>query len=297
MVNIVGDKAVGKTLLAIEAAANFAARWPSGHIWYRESEAAFDEEYAAELGIPVKRIDFGPDGLDTIWDTVEDIYEDLEPCLEISGRSGEPGLYIIDSLDALSSRAEQQRKIDEGSYRTEKPRALGELFRRRIREIKRSQICFMIVSQVRERIGVTFGEKYTRTGGKSLDFYASQILWLHNLGTKSSTIQGVKQIHSVEVRAKCKKNKIGIPFRECDFRIRFGYGMDDISASIDWLAERGLLTQAGLRSEKEAKTYLREASQMSTEARLREAHRLGDIVAASWSEITDRFRPPNRKYV
>ena len=68
--NIVGDKSVGKSLLAIEACANFAQLEPKGKIFYREAEAAFDEPYAEGLGLPLKRVDFGPEGIDTVWDTV-----------------------------------------------------------------------------------------------------------------------------------------------------------------------------------------------------------------------------------
>src|SRR3990167_1383032 len=97
IVNIVGDKSTGKTLLAIEAAANFARQFPKGKIWYRESEAAFDEDYATQLGLPVKQVDFGDDGLGTIWDTIEDIFEDLDKQLTRLKKLNVPGLYIIDS--------------------------------------------------------------------------------------------------------------------------------------------------------------------------------------------------------
>src|ERR1035437_10433181 len=78
IVNVVGDKSVGKSLCAIEACANFAQLEQKGKIFYREAEAAFEEPYAEGLGLPLKRVDFGPEGIDTVWDTVEDIFEDLD---------------------------------------------------------------------------------------------------------------------------------------------------------------------------------------------------------------------------
>ena len=295
MVNIVGDKAVGKTLLAIEACANFHHKYPKGHIWYREAEAAFDLDYAEQLGLPTKRVNFGPEGIDSIWDTVEDIFEDLEACIQIALKSKQPGIYIVDSLDALSSRAELDRKIDEGSYRMEKPRVMGELFRRTIRHLRKARITFVIVSQVRDNIGVMFGERHTRTGGKALDFYASQILWLSNLKTVTQTSGGVTRPTALRVRAKCKKNKVGPSFRECDFAIRFGFGIDDVEASVNWLKEHKLLDKIG-KEESGIKSYLRQCAKMSGVDLREERASLDEIVRGAWAEVESRFRPAHKKY-
>ena len=117
--NVVGDKSVGKTLLAIEACANFARRFPNGSMWYRESEAAFDEKYATRLGLPLGRVDFGPEGVGTEWETVEDVIDDLGKKVDRARETGEPGLYIVDTLDALSDRAEQNRKAAQEPARVE----------------------------------------------------------------------------------------------------------------------------------------------------------------------------------
>lgn len=304
IVNIVGDKAVGKTLMAIEAAANFAARYPKGFIWYREAEAAFDEPYAVTLGLPVRRVDFGPDGLGTIWDTVEDIFEDLEVCIAKAAEAGVPGLYIVDSLDALSSRGELARKIDAGSYRMEKPKVLGELFRRLVRKQKASNVCIIFISQVRDKIGIVFGEKHTRSGGKALDFYASLALWLSHIGNLSKTIQGVKRITAVQVRAKVKKNKIGMPFRECEFKIRFGYGVDDLDAAVTWLAEVGQLERIGLKVagkpqkkiDEEVSKYLAQAAKLPLDEYTILADKVNIELRAAWAEVEDKFKPTRRKY-
>ncbi len=175
MSNIVGDKSSGKTLLAIEACANFMHKFPDGEIIYLESEAAFDADYAEAIGMPIDDVDFVDYGDDN---TVEFLFEHLE---KVTAEATSPVLYVVDSLDALSDRAEKKRKIDEGSYSMGKQKKLSEMFRRLISPLKESNVHLMIVSQVRENIGVTFGEKYTRSGGKALDFYASQILCLPKL--------------------------------------------------------------------------------------------------------------------
>src|SRR6266700_660763 len=109
--NIVGDKSTGKTLIAIEACANFSRKFPEGKIYYSESESAFDPSYAQALGMPIEKVRFGEDFF-----TVEDLFEDLEKVLKDLEKTPTPALYIIDSLDALSDRDELAREIDKGSY-------------------------------------------------------------------------------------------------------------------------------------------------------------------------------------
>lgn len=295
--NIVGDKAVGKTLLAIEACANFAQKYPKGHIWYREAEAAFDVDYAGELGLPVARVDFGPEGTDSSWDTVEDIAEDLEQCLVAAQKSGQPGIYIIDSLDALSSRAEMDRKAGEGTYGLEKPKQLGQLFRKQVRAVKAARVSLLVVSQIRDKIGIMFGDKHTRTGGKALDFYASQILWLHHKGILKSVVRGTERTTGVRIRAKCKKNKMAPSFRECEFVLRFGYGTDDFEAACAYLLEVGMLgrVQPGLKKEDLPK-FLRQLYKLSgAELRAKQVS-VAEIVRATWFEVEERFKPTQRKY-
>ena len=116
VVNLVGDTQVGKTLIAIETCANFHRQYPKGHIWYREAEGAFDVRYAERVGLPVGVVDFGSDGENSVWDTIDDISEDLDACLSKAEKSKQPGIYIIDSLDAVSSRAELSRRAGDGTY-------------------------------------------------------------------------------------------------------------------------------------------------------------------------------------
>lgn len=261
IVNIVGDKSTGKTLLAMEAIANLFLKYNDGWARYVEAESAFDEDYGNALGIPMDRVAVKND-----LDTVEAVFEDLT-----SLSYKEPGLYIVDSLDALSDVAEMERGIGEGSYGAAKAKKLSELFRRLVRKLARQKICVMIISQVRDNIGVAFGEKHGRSGGKALDFYASQILWLAHIKTLDRTINKIKRPTGIVIRARCKKNKIGLPFRQCDFDIRFGYGIDDVGASTEFLNTIG------------------KAVPKTPEA-LREA------VIWEWYAIEKKFIPEERKY-
>lgn len=292
--NVVGDKSVGKSLLAIEGCANFSQIEPRGKIFYREAEAAFDVPYAENLGLPKDTVDFGPDGIGTHWDTVEDIFEDLEKQIELCGRNEVPGFYIIDSLDALSSRAELARKPGEASFGGEKPKLMGQLFRRLIRSMRKADMTLMVVSQIRDKIGVTFGEKYTRTGGKALDFYAVQALWLSHLGIINQTSKGVKRATGVRIKAKCKKNKIAAPFRDCEFEIAFGYGTDDIGAAVEWLEEVGSIK--ALVGDLKVDDFLKHAYAAQGEDLTRVRQQVRDVVVAEWAKVESRFAPTRKKY-
>ncbi len=292
VVNIVGDKSVGKTLLAIEAAANFARQY-EGIAYYREVEAAFDEGYAAELGMPLDRVDFGPSGIDTVWDTIEAVIADLEKCCRKAIKAGTPGLYVIDSLDALSSEAELERAADAKGYNLEKQKRLGELFRRQVRLVRQAEMCLVFVSQIRDRIGVFFGRNYTRTGGKALDFYASIILYLSHMKTLTKTISGVKRATAVRIKARCEKNKVTSRSQEIEFNLRFGYGVDDLEACLEWLEGVGRL---GDLTGKSREGFLKESERLNDAAYVERLGQVRDRTTAVWQDIGARFKPTRKKY-
>lgn len=292
--NIVGDKSTGKSLLAIEAVSNFARDYPNGRIWYRESEAAFDESYAEALGMPLKRVKFWPK--DKPFDTVEDFFEDLRKQAGWCIAHNRPGLYILDSLDALSDRKELERAVDKGSYGTDKARQMSQLFRKLTRALKAANMHVIIISQVRDKIGISFGRKTTRSGGKALDFYASVVLYLAHKETLYRKRRGQKRAVGVKIRAKCDKNKVGLPFRECEFTIRFGYGVDDNKASLDWLASAKRLNEADIKSPQAAETLLEEMESMSPQDYKNAARRIKRATVNAWQELDKEFLPTRRKY-
>ncbi len=336
VVNIVGDRSAGKTLLAIEACANFHNTYPDGKIRYNEAEAAFDEAYAEALGMPKGVVDFKgmvtsqadedehaeltkvvgdrsatdrereaaerkikkleAKGAGRPKNTVEALYDDLVYTLD--NNKGRPILYIIDSLDALSDEAEQDRGIGDGSYGGSKPKKMGEMFRRLVERMEAQNMLFIVISQLRDKLNVTFGEKQTRSGGRALDFYASHIVWLAEIGKIKKTIDKVDRIIGVNVRARVKKNKVGLPFRECDYPILFGYGVDDLTANVEWLISVGCdehLAPLGL-SKAGYKVRLPNLRNKGGEE-VRELRRnLNALVWREWQRIETGFLPQSRKY-
>lgn len=292
--NVVGDKAVGKTLLMIEAAANFKRKYPRGKVKYRECESAFDEEYAQALGMPVDDVDFG----DKPIDTVEDFFEDLEATCDAS-KGKDPTLYILDSLDALTDRAEAGRTMDEGSYGTGKAKMMSQLFRRLVRKLAAKRVTLLIVSQVRAAIGVTFGRQTTRTGGKALDFYASQILYLAQLEQIPETRFGIKRIVAIRVRGKLDKNKIALPYREAEFNVRFGYGIEDTTACLKWLRDAKALDALGIglgKTDKEINAYVSSLANSPDDEYWATLDHIHEGTRKRWYEVEHAFLPPRRKY-
>lgn len=242
MANIVGDKSSGKTLLAMEACANFRQKYPNCPVWYNEAEGAFDPGYAEALGIPMSSIFMvgATEPKETMEekasDTIEALTRHIEKVLDYHEKNKiEAGVYVIDSMDAISDEGELGRDVSEGSYNMTKPKKIGEMFRRYVRRLEKANMLLIIVSQVRDKIGVSFGETKTRTGGKALDFYASQIVWLADIGKEKKTVDGFDRPIGANIRAKCKKNKVGLPFRECDYYLEFGFGVEDLTSCVKFL--------------------------------------------------------------
>jgi len=202
-------------------------------------------------------------------------------------KQSKKALWITDSLDAISDKEEMKRRIDEGTYGGNKPKKMSEMFRRIAKDIEFSQMHFMIISQLRDKIGVTFGRKSERSGGRALDFYASQVLWLAELGKRKKTINKVEREVGLNVRAKCDKNKVSTPFRECDISILFGYGIDDVTSCLEWLKDVGRLEEAGI-----GKSIGIDNIDMDKEM----AQKIKTTTAQIWMEIEDSFKPKVGKY-
>lgn len=294
--NIVGDRSSGKTLLAIEACANFHRSYPTGLIRYAESESAFDEKYAEALGMPLEVVDFGGE---EPMRTVEDWYNDMVKFLDAREKDRRPGLYILDSFDALSDDAEMSREIDKGSFGAGKAKKSGELFRKLVSRIEQMDVTLIVVSQIRDKLNVTFGETKTRSGGRALDFYCSHIVWLAEIGKIKKTMSGVERVIGVNVKVNVKKNKVGLPFRQCAYPIIFGYGIDDLTANVEWLLEVGreeLLREEIGMSKAGYKVRINNLRDKGGDEAREVRQKLTKLVKREWQKIETGFLPRSRKY-
>lgn len=287
--NVVGNRSTNKTGFAIEACANFIRAYPEGKIHYVETEAAFDGEYAVSLGFPMDKVTMEEEIF-----TVEDLFEFLEKLIE-SNTDNAPRLCIVDSLDALSDDAELKREIRDGSYGGSKAKKLSELFRRlnKLLHTKRTHIQF--ISQIRDKIGVVYGNKQDRTGGKALDFYASQVIWLNETAKIKRTYQKVERVIGIDVDVKCRKNKVGMPFRSAEVALLFNYGIDDEQSSLKWLKSNGKLDNAILEGWLEG---VKLARKEQNRAQIEDLHnQISAAVKQRWAEIDEAMKPDGPKYI
>jgi RecA/RadA recombinase/intein/homing endonuclease len=233
------------TLIAIQAIKNFYLDYPDGNAYYLEAEAAFDYDYAKKIGLPLEKVTF----VDEEIETVEGMYENILKVIK-DNKENKPIIYIVDSLDSLSDEVEiKEEDITKGTYNLGKAKQLSKIFRLMTRKVERSNLHLMIISQVRANIGVMFGKKYTRAAGKALDFYSSQIIWLAIKDKINKTIKGQKRDYGVWTKAKCEKNKVGMSFRECEFPIIYSFGINDLWAILDWLNDiKNALEDIGLET-------------------------------------------------
>ena len=243
---------------------------------YDEGEAAFDKEYAAKLGLPVDKIDFRES------ETVEDWYNSIETETNLPTKEKKDfTIYVLDSLDALVSEEEMDQDFNKAGFGMSKQKQMSKLFRRLVRKIRKNNILLIVISQLRDKIGVTFGETKTRAGGRALDFYASQILWLYEKGKIKKGNLPV----GLEIKAKIKKNKLWRPFREVDFSILFEYGIDDLGSNVDFLKDNKVcLNDSNTRFLYNNEQFSREdfiwyISEQNKEQEIK------DLVKKTWDEI------------
>lgn len=278
--NIVGDKSTAKTALATEVLINFGRQYPKGMGCYRDIEAAFDRGYAWDMGLKSERVDFGNDDEPIV--TVEEFALDFSKFLEARIKDRQPGVYVVDSLDALVAEAEMERELGDSSYGMEKAKLLSTYLPKVARKIRQSNVLLLIISQVRDNIGVRFGEKHRRSGGRALDFYASQILWLSHIEFLIESYKKLKRSYGMIIRAKVKKNKVAVDRRDIDFTFRYSFGIDDVAASRDWLEQIGIEEPA--------------VKETTREAYDQERARLARLVKEKWAEVEEGVKPPFRKY-
>jgi recombination protein RecA len=302
-VNVVGDTSAGKTLVAIEAFANHALRFKGKNARrYNEAENALNHDYARSVGLPPDTSFTGDEEARKVDQrgsrTVEDFDADFRAFLA-ARRSG-PCLYALDSCDALSVKAEldPKHKLGDATRLAGKAALLSEFFRTHIADIDAAQCTLMIVSQIRDNIGVMFGPTQVRTGGRALDFYSTQIVWFSTPKPIKARASGVERVVGSRTIFHVKKNKIAGFGARAAITIHFNYGIDDEVSCIEWL-EENKLGAAGpltvpLREYRDALEEVRGARDFDTIMQMRAE--LQRAVRTRWAEIEAAMAPRMRKY-
>ena len=228
VVEIFGPESSGKTTLALHAIAE--AQKVGGVAAFIDAEHALDVSYARKLGVNIGEL------LISQPDTGEQALEIAEQLV----RSGACDILVVDSVAALVPKAEIEGDMGDPQMGLQ-ARLMSQAMRKLTSVVSRNLSTVVFINQIRMKIGVVFGNPETTTGGQALKFYSSVRLDIRRIGQ----LKDGEQVVGSRTRVKVVKNKVAPPFREAEFDVRYGVGVDRMAEALDLGVERGLVEKSG----------------------------------------------------
>ena len=276
VIEIFGPESSGKTTLALHAIAQ--AQKVGGVAAFIDAEHALDVGYARKLGVNIGEL------LISQPDTGEQALEIAEQLV----RSGACDILVVDSVAALVPKAEIEGDMGDPQMGLQ-ARLMSQAMRKLTSVVSRNLSTVVFINQIRMKIGVVFGNPETTTGGQALKFYSSVRLDIRRIGQ----LKEGEQVVGSRTRVKVVKNKVAPPFREAEFDVRYGMGVDRLAEALDLGVERGIVEKSGAhfsldgerigQGRERATEWLREhpAALESLVARITAAHAAPLVVAAA----------------
>jgi len=228
IVEIYGPESSGKTTLALHIVAE--AQKAGGVAAYIDAEHAMDADYAGKLGVDVDQL------LISQPDSGEQALEIAEALV----RSNGVDVIVVDSVAALVPRAELDGEMGD-SLPGLQARLMSQALRKLTAIVAQSNTCFIFINQIREKIGVMFGNPETTTGGRALKFYSSLRLDIRRIGA----IKDGDRVAGNRTKVKVAKNKVAPPFRECEFDIMYGEGISREGDLLDLAVAQRAVEKSG----------------------------------------------------
>lgn len=228
IVEIYGPESSGKTTLTLQAIAE--CQKSGGTAAFIDAEHALDPVYAEKLGV----------NLDELIVSQPDTGEQALEVTDMLVRSGAVDLLVVDSVAALTPKAEIDGDMGD-SHMGLQARLMSQALRKITGSINRSNCMVIFINQIRMKIGVMFGNPETTTGGNALKFYSSVRLDIRRIGA----VKDGDEVVGNETRVKVVKNKVAPPFKQTEFNILYGRGVDRLGEVIDLGVKQGLVDKAG----------------------------------------------------
>ena len=232
-----GLEGSGKSLIGAHALASTQNK--DGLAVYIDTESSVSSEFLQAIGINTDSM------LYVHLETVEDIFDTIETIVTKIRESSKDKLVtiLVDSLAAASTKVEMDADFDKDGWATAKAIIISKAMRKITNLIARQKICLIFTNQLRQKLGVMFGDPWTTSGGKALPFHSSTRIRLKNMGQIKAGTK--KDVIGMKCRAQIIKNRLGPPLRHADFNLYFDSGIDDKGSWLQVMKDHKLLKVAG----------------------------------------------------